>query len=81
MVKVDENNHLAKLEQTKKKIKKQKPEGYNIGSVPFGLPTEAIYRRKPRDIVERNRIIYINSKMIKFMKMDPVKQLLFVPEF
>lgn len=59
----------------------QKLELYNIGSVPFGLPTEAVYRRRARDIAERNRIIFINDKMIKFMKMDPAKQLLFVPEF
>lgn len=55
--------------------------GYNVGSVPYGLPTQAIYHRKVKDITERDRIIYINNKMIKFMKLDPAKQLLFVPEF
>jgi hypothetical protein len=58
----------------------RKPE-HNIGSVPFGLPTEAIYCRNYRDIEARDKIIFVNEKMIKFMKMDPAKQLLFVPEF
>lgn len=44
-------NHIAKLESTKKNIRKEKPIGSNVGSVPYGLPTEAIYRRRPRDVV------------------------------
>jgi hypothetical protein len=69
----------VKLDATKKRIKHRRSEGHNVGSVPFGLPTEAVYRRKAKDIEERKRIIFINDKMIKLMKMDPVKQLLFVP--
>lgn len=52
-----------------------------IGSIPFGLPTEAIYNRKQRDMDRRNRILLVNSRLVKFMKMEPVRQILFLPEF
>lgn len=52
----------------------------DIGSIPFGLPTEAIYKRKLKHVMEREKVVGINEKMISLLKMDPAKQLLFVPE-
>ena len=52
----------------------------NMGSIPYGLPTEAVYYRTTRLIERRQEVININKKMIKFMKLKPAKQILFVPE-
>ena len=64
----------------KKKVRRHsKKYGNEIGSVPYGLPTEAVYKRKHRNVIEREKILNINEKMITLLKMEPTKQLLFVP--